>query len=178
MVDQAPLILGWLSVTSKCTALAKAAGEAASGQEEAVRPRSALTIALTQQSNFSRTYELRSRAMDFVSEDGVIKLHGQRFHLKGLNWFGFETDLCNLHGLWSVSLEKLLDFCASHRFNALRVPFSCELVSQFDSRHPGGMNDHANPDLKGATSRQVSLKCSQQNGSTALRNSFQPPCCE
>ena len=94
--------------------------------------------------------------MDFESSNGVITLNGQRFHLKGLNWFGFETDLCNLHGLWSVSLSDLLDFCSRHRFNALRVPFSCELASRMDARHPGGLNDHANPDLKGLTSGQVS----------------------
>ena len=95
--------------------------------------------------------------MDFTSEEGAITLHGTRFHLKGLNWFGLETDICNLHGLWSVSLGSLLDFCAKNRFNALRIPFSCELAKQLDSRQPGGMNDHANPDLKGLTSGQVIL---------------------
>ncbi len=95
--------------------------------------------------------------MDFTSEEGAITLHGTRFHLKGVNWFGFETDICNLHGLWSISMGSLLDFCATNRFNALRIPFSCELAKQLDSRQPGGMNDHANPDLKGLTSGQVIL---------------------
>lgn len=71
--------------------------------------------------------------MDFVSEDGVLKLHGQRFHLKGINWFGFETDLCNLHGLWSVSMEQLLDFCARHRFNAGQILsiYTCQCKAVF-----------------------------------------------
>jgi hypothetical protein len=36
-------------------------------------------------------------------ENGNILLNGQIFHVKGANWFGFETSLKIAHGLWGAT---------------------------------------------------------------------------
>lgn len=53
---------------------------------------------------------------------------GTEFKLKGLNWFGFETGLYVVHGLWERSIEDFLNFITQHKFNALRIPLSVDGV--------------------------------------------------
>lgn len=53
---------------------------------------------------------------------------GTEYKLKGLNWFGFETSLYVVHGLWAQSIDYFLDFCVEHKFNALRIPLSVDAV--------------------------------------------------
>jgi len=48
--------------------------------------------------------------------------------LKGLNWFGFETEKFTLFGLEEQPLETLFEFIGKHGFNALRIPVSLEMV--------------------------------------------------
>jgi hypothetical protein len=49
---------------------------------------------------------------------------------------------------------QLLDFTAQH-FNAIRLPFSCELALNMDARQPGNIDYSANPELQGLTTGQV-----------------------
>ncbi len=48
--------------------------------------------------------------------------------LKGLNYFGFETETFAPHGLWSYSLDNILDFVKNNNFNAIRFPFAMDMV--------------------------------------------------
>lgn len=64
---------------------------------------------------FSRNY-----ALEFPN--------GDEFHLKGLNWFGAETDIATVHGLWAQSVDHFLDFLTQHKFNAVRLPLSVDNV--------------------------------------------------
>ena len=52
------------------------------------------------------------------------------------------------------NMGELLDFTAQH-FNAIRMPFSCELALNMEERHPGNIDYAANPDLQGLTTGQV-----------------------
>eukprot|EP00483_Globobulimina_turgida_P008823 UN08841 len=63
-----------------------------------------------------------------TSEDGVLKLNGTRFNLKGVAWFGFETSNNCVHGLWAVDYHSIIDFMSNYSFNGLRLPFSAYLV--------------------------------------------------
>jgi hypothetical protein len=68
---------------------------------------------------------------------------------------GFETADFAPHGLWSNEpLLAQLDQIAGPAcgFNALRVPFSCELALNLDARRPTNINYGANPQLEGMTS--------------------------
>lgn len=79
----------------------------------------------------------------------------QPFLLKGINWFGFETETFSPHGLWSQSMDYLLDFLHKNKFNALRVPFSVEFVEKMDVQPPIGIDVYKNPDMHKKTSGQV-----------------------
>lgn len=80
---------------------------------------------------------------------------GTQFFLKGINWFGFETETYSPHGLWSASMDYLLDILQMEKFNALRVPFSTEFAENMDKLTPTGIDYVKNPDLEGKTSGQV-----------------------
>uniref|UniRef100_A0A914XPK6 Glycoside hydrolase family 5 domain-containing protein n=1 Tax=Plectus sambesii TaxID=2011161 RepID=A0A914XPK6_9BILA len=62
--------------------------------------------------------------------NGNMLLNGQPFVLKGVNFFGFETDTFAPHGLWggASSLDVMLDIVKNNNFNAIRLPFSMELA--------------------------------------------------
>jgi len=69
---------------------------------------------------------------------------------------GLETADFAPHGLWTQeSLLSQLDSIARCGFNALRVPFSCELALNLDARTPTNIDYGANPQLKGLSSGAV-----------------------
>ncbi|GBF95880.1 1,4-beta-glucanase [Raphidocelis subcapitata] len=90
----------------------------------------------------------------FSREGGIFDNEGNRVSIKGINWFGLETSDFALHGLWMVNMNDTLDFVAEH-FNAVRLPFSCELALDMDGKRPGNINYAANPELQGLTTGQV-----------------------
>jgi endoglucanase len=70
-----------------------------------------------------------SGGASWTSTGGKILLNGQQFNVKGINWFGLETDLNALHGLWgSVTLDSAFDFMHSNKINAVRIPISLDLA--------------------------------------------------
>lgn len=71
-----------------------------------------------------------SEFIDFQCDSGAsLYANGSVFHLKGLNYFGMETDIRVPHGLWgSTSLDKIMRFMKTHRFNAMRVPLATQAV--------------------------------------------------
>jgi len=99
-------------------------------------------------------------AFQWTSKSGHLYLNNQRVSLKGASWFGFETGLNVFHGLWAVDYKFLLDFLAHNRFNAMRIPFSLDMVlhnpAPSSINFGGCQNDHnCNLDLKGLSSLQV-----------------------
>ena len=68
----------------------------------------------------------------------------------GVNWFGLETADRVLHGLWCRPLDAIMDFVAAHGFNALRLPFSVQLVEELDTVKPTNLGGD-NPSLQGLT---------------------------
>ncbi len=60
-------------------------------------------------------------SLNFTSEQGHLYVNGIQFKLKGVNWFGFETSLNVVHGLWAQRYTDLLDFLSDNGFNAIRV---------------------------------------------------------
>lgn len=94
----------------------------------------------------------------FCRSGRICDAAGHEVSIKGINFFGGETADFALHGLWCANLNTLLDFTAQH-FNALRVPFSCELALNMDARQPGNIDYGANPELQGLTTGQVFDRC-------------------
>lgn len=57
--------------------------------------------------------------------------NGKKIYLKGLNWFGFDTEKLELHGLWTGrKVEDFLKEIKEIGFNSLRIPVSPEAVDQ------------------------------------------------
>jgi endoglucanase len=85
--------------------------------------------------------------MEFFAKNGNIVLNEQKVNIKGANWFGFETEVFCLHGLWSVSMTSLLDFLQMNKFNALRIPLSVEAIFGLDTLKCKAINTSANPNM-------------------------------
>lgn len=90
--------------------------------------------------------------MEFFAKNGIITDEkGTRVQIKGINWFGFETNIYTLHGLWSVSMDSLFTFLKKNKFNAIRLPVSLEMVLGMDTLKSTSINTQENPKLVGAT---------------------------
>ncbi|MGD1882969.1 MAG: cellulase family glycosylhydrolase [Paracoccaceae bacterium] len=83
----------------------------------------------------------------------IVDADGMKVDLKGVNWFGFETDIGVLHGLWARNMEDMLDEIADFGFNMIRLPFAGELA--VNDTIASGINTAENPVLAGMTSLEV-----------------------
>ncbi|EGG15019.1 hypothetical protein DFA_09841 [Cavenderia fasciculata] len=72
--------------------------------------------------------ETKYSELYFASKDGCLWINDQQLRLKGINWFGCETETSVVHGLWQRDYREYIDFMAQHHFNAIRIPFSLEMV--------------------------------------------------
>lgn len=94
-------------------------------------------------------------AAGYFSTSGskIIDSQGNTVYLNGINWFGLETETSSPHGLWTRSMDSMLDQMKGLGYNTLRVPYSN------DAMKPGNMalsiDASKNPDLTNKTSLQV-----------------------
>jgi endoglucanase len=88
-----------------------------------------------------------------ASGSRIVDARGETVTFTGVNWFGLETNTFAPHGLWSRSLDDMLDQMAAQGFNSVRLPFSNEL---FDATaKPNGVDYKLNPGLEGLTGPQI-----------------------
>ena len=90
----------------------------------------------------------------FAFPTGLFTSVGTPFLLKGVNWFGFETETFCPHGLWKNSMDYLLNFLKKEKVNAIRVPISAEVALNLDKK-PRGIDFRLNPDLQGKNAGEV-----------------------
>jgi hypothetical protein len=64
--------------------------------------------------------------------DGEMRVNGKTFHLKGVSWFGMETDRQVVEGLDVQPLNEILNFLQGESFNAIRLPFSLKFALSYD----------------------------------------------
>lgn len=84
---------------------------------------------------------------------GEIYVHNRVFHLKGVNWYGMETQDSALQGLDVRTMDELFGFLKANKFNALRLPFSLKFALDYDSPVPGS-EAFKDVELHGLTKRQ------------------------
>jgi len=87
-----------------------------------------------------------------VSSGHIYDEQGNRITIRGVNWFGAETDTRVVHGLWARNMTDMLDQMKSIGFNAVRVPF-CPATLQ--SVPTNSIDFSKNPALQGLNSLQV-----------------------
>ncbi len=96
-----------------------------------------------------------SSSMEFYAKDKNIYLGNQKVNIKGLNWFGMETDAYCPHALWQVSISSLFDFITKNGFNAIRLPFTTEFALGLDTLKCTTINYSLNPQMKDWTAGQM-----------------------
>lgn len=87
-----------------------------------------------------------------VSGNQILDYKGNQVYLTGIAWFGFETPNEGYHGLWTNSMENILNMAADNGFNLLRVPLSVQLVNQwrkgiYPTTNQGIIDRMSNPKL-------------------------------
>jgi endoglucanase len=95
-----------------------------------------------------------------ASEDARVEVRGARLvaadgspvTLRGVNWFGFETETHVVHGLWARSLESMIDQLAATGVNAVRLPVCPATLRGAAVR---GVDFARNPELRGLDSLQT-----------------------
>lgn len=58
----------------------------------------------------------------------IIDATGQPVLLRGVNWFGVETELHAPHGLWARDYQEMLAQIKSLGYNVIRLPFSVQAL--------------------------------------------------
>jgi aryl-phospho-beta-D-glucosidase BglC (GH1 family) len=105
-------------------------------------------------------------AQGFLSTSGsrIIDSQGQVVTLNGLNWFGMETETFAPHGLWTRSMDSMLDQIQALGYDTLRIPFSNEALRP--GSVPNGIDFAKNPDLAGKSAVAILdilvAKCGQR----------------
>ena len=75
-----------------------------------------------------------SFSMYYTSKNHTIFYEDQKeVRIKGINYFGFESDCMAPQGLWVHNLDFYLDFLKENNFNAIRLPFSYEMAINLEN---------------------------------------------
>lgn len=84
----------------------------------------------------------------------IVDAQGRAILLRGVNWFGLETDTRSPHGLWARDYKSMLKQIKDLGYNVIRLPFSIEglRASTFSAVNFG---IGSNSDLQGKTPLQV-----------------------
>jgi len=94
-------------------------------------------------------------ALGTIRTEGGKLIDSDRAEVRftGVNWFGLETPLFTPHGLWTRSWKSMLDQIAGAGFNAIRLPFSNQLLEPAST--PNSIDFAKNPDLQGLSGLQL-----------------------
>jgi aryl-phospho-beta-D-glucosidase BglC (GH1 family) len=65
----------------------------------------------------------------FSSHSGMLWMDDEPLHLKGINWYGFGSQISAFSGMYAVPPHWFLDFLEENHFNAVRVPLDLELLT-------------------------------------------------
>lgn len=102
--------------------------------------------------------------------------NGQAVELRGINWFGFETETLAAHGLWKRNWKELIAQIKTLNFNAVRLPIC---PSTLRGAAVSGVDGALNPDLVGLNSLQLLdafIKEFDRQGIYVLLDHHRPDC--
>ena len=102
-----------------------------------------------------------------TSGSRILDSQGNPVVFNGLNWFGFETANYSPHGLWSRSMNDVLDQVKAEGYNLIRLPFCSQM---FDAGSQAVSIDYAkNPDLIGLSPIEIMDKLIEKAGNRGIR---------
>ena len=105
--------------------------------------------------NSSSHRALLTSVLDLQSVDGQLWANGRPFRIKGITWWGAESNLAMLGGLQHRSLDDMLALIARGGFNAVRLPFLHQHVLFDDPIPASGFDATLNPFFLAASGRPV-----------------------
>ncbi len=115
-------------------------------------------------------YEVKAQdAAGYYHTSGsrIVDSAGSPAVFNGLNWFGFETANYSPHGLWTRSMDDVLDQIKAEGYNLIRLPYCNQM---FDSGSAANSIDYAkNPDLSGLKPVQIMDKLIEKAGKRGIR---------
>ena len=97
----------------------------------------------------------------------IVDGDGLPVRLTGINWFGMETSNYAPHGLWSRSMDDLLDVTDSLGYNVIRLPFCNQLFDPGST--PTGIDFNQNPALVGLSGLEIMDKVIEGAGARGIR---------
>lgn len=83
----------------------------------------------------------------FSIKNANIVFNNESVALRGINWYGFETDLRVVEGLWKHDMDWYMDILVHLKFNAIRIPISEQLVMYEPTARPALSNIKADKNL-------------------------------
>lgn len=102
-----------------------------------------------------------------TSGNRIVDAAGNPAVFNGLNWFGFETANYSPHGLWTRSMDNVLDQIKAEGYNLIRLPYCNQM---FDSGSAANSIDYVkNPDLAGLKPVQIMDKLIEKAGKRGIR---------
>ena len=87
-----------------------------------------------------------------VNDGKIIDDQGKTVQLRGVSWFGFDTNNHTVHGLWARNWKEMITQMQSLGFNAVRLPFC---PASLHGTAVGSINYSLNPDLQNLNSQQL-----------------------
>ncbi|RYF65383.1 MAG: endoglucanase, partial [Comamonadaceae bacterium] len=87
-----------------------------------------------------------------INAGKVTDSAGNAVQLRGVNWFGFETQTNVVHGLWARNWKDMITQMQQSGFNAVRLPF-CPATLRGNA--PNSIDYSRNADLQGLSAIQV-----------------------
>ena len=111
-----------------------------------------------------------------VVKGRIVDAQNRDVQLRGLNWFGFETDTLSPHGLWARNWKEQLDQMQSLGVNAQRIPLCPQAIRGGGVK---GIDAKLNPDLAALNSAElldVFIAELDRRGIYALLDHHRPDC--
>lgn len=70
----------------------------------------------------------------FSKSKNIVDDKNNVLHLKGINYFGFETSCNIVHGLWKHDIDYYLNILHKNNFNFIRLPLAYESAINLDTK--------------------------------------------
>jgi len=91
----------------------------------------------------------------FGTMGSVLTYQNEPIQLRGISWYGTEMINQVVEGLWQYPMDHYLDILVDHSFNALRIPFSVDMMFYKNSTVPDPNLIQADASLANMTSLEI-----------------------
>lgn len=104
-----------------------------------------------------------------TSGNQIVDANGHSVRIAGVNWFGFETGIYVVHGLWARNYKDMMNQMVTLGFNTIRIPYATDTFNPANHPNAGSINAYLNSDLVGLSSLQILDKIVSYAGEIGLR---------